>query len=62
MKDKKVQMIYTYLVNYVKNNDIKDLVNNLRDYYINGSMVDYEELNEYLEDFDEFLNNLQPKK
>lgn len=61
MENKKVQMIYTYLVNYIADEDIKDLVVNLRE-YANGSFIDYEELNEYLEDFDEFLNNLQPKK
>lgn len=58
MENKKVQMIYTYLVNYIADEDIKDLVVNLRE-YINGSFIDYEELNEYLEDFDEFLNNVE---
>lgn len=58
MKDKKVQMIYTYLVNYISDEDIKDLVINLRE-YDNGSFIDYEELNEYLEDFDKFLNSIE---
>lgn len=53
--DKKVQLLYSYITNYIKDNDISALIMLLNDYNINGSYQDYD-MDKYLEDLNEFLN------
>lgn len=42
MENKELQVIYNYIVNNVKDKDIKEFITALKDYVINGSYIDYE--------------------
>lgn len=40
--DRRLQTIYKYLVENINEKELKQLIEELRDYTLNGSMVDYE--------------------
>lgn len=58
MGNKKVQVIYDYLVNYISDKEIKDLIMYLQDYAYNGSMLDNEIPEELLQKIKEVLDEV----
>ena len=42
MNNKDLQVLYNYITNEIKNDEIKEFISELREYVINGSYCDYE--------------------